>query len=585
MNHVAFDVAPEKIEEYRERLLAAGVDCTEIANHDDSEWGISDDMHPGVFVRSVYFQDPDGILLEFACWMREFTPADVSHVPAKASTPRRTATGGRAEPATEPAHGPSRPRLTDRPTTDRHRHPCPASARSPRTKPPRPSSPPCTSGSSRAATPSPSRAAGTAPPATGGPSSPTAPTSSTTASRGSASTNRPTRILDPKLRELGQIRAGWAAGSQFVFSQHAKSMRELGMPEEQITHIPAWSVAPEGTYDAAERAVLAYTDCLVYDHGRVPDELFAELQRHLDDVAILELTYITTLYFQHAVMSQGPPHRVRRPRRSHRRGARTSGGLRHASGTEPVTADARRPARRRSTAHARRRGPVERVVLLRLRPGRRLARAAGSASASIPTARWPGGRPGSCGPAEPGVCSVDYRAPVPPGDGLVSSRPSAPRTAASGSRSTSRRPLEEFRLAATRAGPASSTRPRTSTPARRADGPAARLDLDLTWTTDGVAVPLRPDDPLRDPLPRLGHRHHRRRDVHGRRAGPARPLLGRARLVGLRMVLVLDAPRRRHPGPPGRHPHGPRRAGLLRIHPDARPTGGRRRAPAHRARR
>ena len=114
----------------------------------------------------------------------------------------------------------------------------------------------------------------------------------------------PDRSLDPKLRELGQIRAGYAAASQFVFSQHAKSMRELGLPEEQITHIPAWSTAPDGTYNAAERAVLAYTDCLVYDHGRVPDELFAELQRHLDEVAVLELTYITTLYFQHAVMSK-----------------------------------------------------------------------------------------------------------------------------------------------------------------------------------------------------------------------------------------------------------------------------------------
>jgi hypothetical protein len=84
MNHVAFDVAPEKIEEYRARLLAAGIDCTEIANHDDSEWGISDDMHAGVFVRSIYFQDPDGILLEFACWIREFRLSDVSHTPARA---------------------------------------------------------------------------------------------------------------------------------------------------------------------------------------------------------------------------------------------------------------------------------------------------------------------------------------------------------------------------------------------------------------------------------------------------------------------------------------------------------------------
>ncbi|MGP0032378.1 MAG: carboxymuconolactone decarboxylase family protein, partial [Acidimicrobiales bacterium] len=52
------------------------------------------------------------------------------------------------------------------------------------------------------------------------------------------------------------------------------------------------------------RAVLAYADCLVYGHGRVPDELFDELKTHLCDEAILELTYITTLYFQHAVMSR-----------------------------------------------------------------------------------------------------------------------------------------------------------------------------------------------------------------------------------------------------------------------------------------
>ena len=59
-----------------------------------------------------------------------------------------------------------------------------------------------------------------------------------------------------------------------------------------------------GCYDPAERAVLAYTDCLVFDHGRVPDGVFAELQTHLRDEEILELTYITTLYFQHAVMSR-----------------------------------------------------------------------------------------------------------------------------------------------------------------------------------------------------------------------------------------------------------------------------------------
>lgn len=85
MNHVAFRVPPEKFEECRDRLVARGVDCTEIANHDDSEIGISETMHPGVFVRSIYFFDPDGILLEFACWTRQFGPDDVSHDPARAA--------------------------------------------------------------------------------------------------------------------------------------------------------------------------------------------------------------------------------------------------------------------------------------------------------------------------------------------------------------------------------------------------------------------------------------------------------------------------------------------------------------------
>jgi catechol 2,3-dioxygenase-like lactoylglutathione lyase family enzyme len=87
MNHVAFDVPADKIEQYRDRLLAAGVDCTEVANHDDSEYGISKEMHPGVFVRSIYFQDPDGILLEFASWTRVLGPDDVSHEPARAVAP------------------------------------------------------------------------------------------------------------------------------------------------------------------------------------------------------------------------------------------------------------------------------------------------------------------------------------------------------------------------------------------------------------------------------------------------------------------------------------------------------------------
>ena len=112
----------------------------------------------------------------------------------------------------------------------------------------------------------------------------------------------PKRLLPPVLRELAQARVGWAAGSQFVFSQHCKSLRGIGVTEDRIAALPHWAVAP--CFDEAERAVLAYTDCLALDHGRVPDGLFDVLRSHLSDEQILELTYITTLYLHHAVMSR-----------------------------------------------------------------------------------------------------------------------------------------------------------------------------------------------------------------------------------------------------------------------------------------
>lgn len=112
----------------------------------------------------------------------------------------------------------------------------------------------------------------------------------------------PDRALDPVLRELSQARAGYAAGSRFVFSQHCKALRGLGVDETRIAALPHWCAAD--VFDEPERLVLAYTDCLVLQHGRVPPGLIEALRRHLDDVAFLELTYIAALYLQHAVMSR-----------------------------------------------------------------------------------------------------------------------------------------------------------------------------------------------------------------------------------------------------------------------------------------
>ena len=112
----------------------------------------------------------------------------------------------------------------------------------------------------------------------------------------------PARTIDPVLRELGQTRAGWVKASQFVFSQHCKSLRGLGVSEAKIAAVPHWAVSD--VFDDKERAVLAYADCLCQAGGRTPRAVFDKLRTFWDDVQILEFTYITCLYDMHAVMTK-----------------------------------------------------------------------------------------------------------------------------------------------------------------------------------------------------------------------------------------------------------------------------------------
>ena len=110
------------------------------------------------------------------------------------------------------------------------------------------------------------------------------------------------RLLDPQLREIAQTRAGFSRGSQFVYSQHCKACRAVGLSEDKVQAIAHWNVSD--VFSDLERAVLAYTDALVLEGGRVADAVFDLLKVHLSDEEILELTYITALYEMHAVMSR-----------------------------------------------------------------------------------------------------------------------------------------------------------------------------------------------------------------------------------------------------------------------------------------
>ena len=87
--YVAFDMDEDKLEASIAQLQAAGVHVSVpvVVNHDDSPMGVSKEMNEGVWVRSVYFRDPNGIMLEYAARLRGFRPGDVAHPPARAVTP------------------------------------------------------------------------------------------------------------------------------------------------------------------------------------------------------------------------------------------------------------------------------------------------------------------------------------------------------------------------------------------------------------------------------------------------------------------------------------------------------------------
>jgi catechol 2,3-dioxygenase-like lactoylglutathione lyase family enzyme len=95
MNHIAFHVPAEKFDEYRQRLKDKGVRVGPVLNHDESETQVAGKLHPGVYVRSFYFHDPDGITLEFACWTKEFSDTNAKATPRTAADRRPPVAAGR----------------------------------------------------------------------------------------------------------------------------------------------------------------------------------------------------------------------------------------------------------------------------------------------------------------------------------------------------------------------------------------------------------------------------------------------------------------------------------------------------------
>jgi AhpD family alkylhydroperoxidase len=109
----------------------------------------------------------------------------------------------------------------------------------------------------------------------------------------------PGRSLDPVLRELAILRTAIAGDCRFEYSQHLKTGREAGVPEEKLQAIKGWMTSD--IYNPAERAAMAAADELV-TRNLVEDQTFAALKKHLNDEQIVELFFAIATYRMHGMM-------------------------------------------------------------------------------------------------------------------------------------------------------------------------------------------------------------------------------------------------------------------------------------------
>lgn len=98
--------------------------------------------------------------------------------------------------------------------------------------------------------------------------------------------------LDPGLRELAILRAGYLCRAPYEFSQHIAFGRRAGLSDSQIRGVAEPNSA---LFDPKQMAVLAYAGELTSD-ARVSDATFAAVEGFLNAEEIVELTMVTGFY-------------------------------------------------------------------------------------------------------------------------------------------------------------------------------------------------------------------------------------------------------------------------------------------------
>jgi AhpD family alkylhydroperoxidase len=100
--------------------------------------------------------------------------------------------------------------------------------------------------------------------------------------------------LDPRLRELVNLRASILNGCAYCIDMHTKTARRAGESERRLHALAAWHEAP--FFDDKERAALALTDSvtLIAEH-HVPSDVWEEASTHFEPDELAQLVWAITV--------------------------------------------------------------------------------------------------------------------------------------------------------------------------------------------------------------------------------------------------------------------------------------------------
>jgi len=97
--------------------------------------------------------------------------------------------------------------------------------------------------------------------------------------------------LEPRLRELVQLRVSQINGCAFCLDMHAAALARMGVDARAIATVAGWREAHR-FFSARERAALAWAESVNAIPNRTPsDAEFAELREHFKESEIAELTF------------------------------------------------------------------------------------------------------------------------------------------------------------------------------------------------------------------------------------------------------------------------------------------------------